>query len=141
MNALIDLAKKFPWWLWVALVVFIIFVWQTLSGGATSRKLYNMALDQLREDQTGVVQQRDEWIATCEKQILDLQDDIEKVQKEKAVERARAAEVAAEVVRLKGRINALQVQIDNIVVSNDPDIVLDSLRKLGIRSIKRRHTP
>lgn len=100
-----------------------------------------MALDQLREDQTKIVHEKEKWIKTCENQILDLQKEVDKIQKEKAIERARAAESAAEVARLKGRINALQFQIDNIVVSDNPDVVLDSLRKQGIRSIKRRGSP
>jgi peptidoglycan hydrolase CwlO-like protein len=141
MNVLFNLIKKIPLWGWIAIAIAILFLANYASSRALNRSLFNMALDQLREDRTGVVQQRDEWIATCEKQILDLQKDVERVQKEKAIEKARAAQSAAEVVRLKGRINALQVQIDNIVVSHDPDAVLDSLRKQGIRSIKRRNTP
>jgi len=133
--------KKIPLWGWIAIAIAILFLVNYISSRALNRSLFNLALDQIREDKTGVVQQRDEWIATCEKQILDLQKDVERVQKEKAIEKARAAQSAAEVVRLKGRINALQVQIDNIVVSHDPDAVLDSLRKQGIRSIRRRNTP
>jgi peptidoglycan hydrolase CwlO-like protein len=141
MNVLFNLIKKIPLWGWIAIAIAILFLANYASSRALNRSLFNMALDQLREDRTGVVQQRDEWIATCEKQILDLQKDVERVQKEKAIEKARAAQSAAEVVRLKGRINALQDQIDNIIVSHDPDAVLDSLRKQGIRSIKRRNTP
>ena len=141
MNVLFNLIKKIPLWGWIAIAIAILFLANYASSRALNRSLFNMALDQLREDRTGVVQQRDEWIATCEKQILDLQKDVERVQKEKAIEKARAAQSAAEVVRLKGRINALQDQIDNIIVSHDPDAVLDSLRKQGIRSIRRRNTP
>jgi peptidoglycan hydrolase CwlO-like protein len=141
MNTFLSILKKIPFWGWVAIAISILFLVNYASSRALNRSLFNMALDQLRKDQSQIVREKDEWIKTCEKQILDLRDDIEKVQKEKAIERARAAESAAEVVRLKGRINALQVQIDNIVVSHDPDAVLDSLRKQGIRSIKRRNTP
>jgi len=141
MNTFRSILKKVPWWGWIAIAIAILFLVNYASSRALNRSLFNMALDQLREDQGQVIQRKDEWIKTCEDQILDLQKDVEKVQKEKAIERARAAESAAEVVRLKGRIDELQFKIDNIVVSNDPDIVLDSLRKQGIRSIKRRNTP
>ena len=141
MNTFRSILKKVPWWGWIAIAIAILFLVNYASSRALNRSLFNMALDQLREDQCQVIQRKDEWIKTCEDQILDLQKDVEKVQKEKAIERARAAESAAEVVRLKGRIDELQFKIDNIVVSNDPDIVLDSLRKQGIRSIKRRNTP
>jgi peptidoglycan hydrolase CwlO-like protein len=138
MNTFLSILKKIPFWGWIAAIA-ILFLANYASSRALNQSLFNMALDQLRKDQTQIVQEKDEWIATCEKQILDLQKDIEKVQKEKAIERERAAQSAAEVVRLKGRINALQFQIDNIVVSDNPDIVLDSLRKRGIKSIRRRY--
>ena len=141
MNTFLLTLKKVPWWGWVVIVIAVLFLVNYVSSRALNRSLFNLALDQFREDQGQVIQQRDEWIATCEKQILDLQKDIDRIQKEKAVEKGKAATSAAEVVRLKGRIDELQFKIDNIVVSNDPDIVLDSLRKQGIRSIKRRHTP
>ena len=133
--------KKIPLWGWIAIAIAILFLVNYISSRALNRSLFNMALDQLREDQSQIVQQKTEEAEAFKKQNLDLKEEVKKVQKEKALERARAAESAAEVVRLKGRINALQVQIDNIVVSHDPDAVLDSLRKQGIRSIKRRNTP
>ena len=141
MNTFRSILKKVPWWGWIAIAIAILLLVNYASSKALNRSLFNMALDQLRKDQSQVIQQKDEWIKACEDQILDLQKDVERVQKEKAIEKARAAASAAEVVRLKGRIDELQFKIDNIVVSNDPDIVLDSLRKQGIRSIKRRNTP
>jgi len=141
ISKILNLVSRVPWWLWIAIAIAVLFLANYASSRALNRSLFNMALDQLREDQGQVIQKKEEWIATCEKQILDLQKDVERVQKEKSIERAKAAESAAEIVRLKGRIDALQFKIDNIVVSNDPDIVLDSLRKRGIRSIRRRNTP
>jgi len=141
MNTFLSILKKVPLWGWVAIAIAILFLANYASSRALNRSLFNMALDQLREDQSQIVQQKTEEAEAFKKQNLDLKEEVKKVQKEKALERARAAESAAEVVRLKGRINALQVQIDNIIVSHDPDAVLDSLRKQGIRSIKRRNTP
>lgn len=141
MNTFLGFLKKVPWWGWGIIILSIFLIINFASSRTLNQSLFSMALDQLRKDQTEIVQQRDDWIATCEKQILDLQKDVERVQKEKAIEKVRATQSAAEVVRLKGRIDALQDQINNIVVSNDPDIVLDSLRKQGIRSIKRRNIP
>jgi len=141
MNTFLSILKKVPWWGWIAIAIAILFLVNYASSRALNRSLFNMALDQLREDQTQIVKEKDEWIKTCEKEILNLQKDVERVQKEKAIEKGRAATSAAEVVRLKGRIDELQFKIDNIIVSNDPDVILDSLRKQGIRSIKRRYTP
>lgn len=141
MDKIVAFVKRIPIKYWIVIVIAILFLINYASSRALNRSLFNMALDQLRKDQGQVIQQKDEWIKTCEDQILDLQNDIEKVQKEKTIERARAAQSAAEVVRLKGRNDELQFKIDNIIISNDPDIVLDSLRKQGIRSIRRRNTP
>jgi len=141
MNTFLLTLKKVPWWGWGIIILSIFLIINFASSRALNRSLFNLALDQLREDQTQIVQEKDKWIATCEKQILDLQKDVDRIQKEKAIEKTKAVTSAAEIVRLKGRIDELQFKIDNIVVSNDPDIVLDSLRKQGIRSIKRRHTP
>ena len=96
-----------------------------------------MALDQLREDQSQIVHQSDEAIANFQQQVLGLQEDIKKVQQEKAIEKAKAAASAVEVTRLKGRIDALQYQIDHIIVSSDPDRILDDLQQKGFR-IRRR---
>jgi hypothetical protein len=121
--------KKVPLWGWGIIILSIFLIINFASSRALNRSLFNMALDELREDQGHVVKQRDEWIATCEKQILDLQSEIDKVQKEKAIERIKAIESASEVVRLKGENNALQIQLRNIVVPDSPDLLIDGLRK------------
>jgi len=131
-----SIIRKIPWWGWVGAVIIIVVVWQSFSGWAMSRRLYNVAIDQLREDQSSIVQQKDEWIRAREKQILDFQGEIDKIRSEKVSERAKAAESAAEVVRLREKIYELQFKIDHIIVSNDPDRIIDSLRRQGIRSIR-----
>lgn len=50
-----------------------------------------------------------------EMEIARLQGEGERLQKEKTVVQAQAAQSAAEVTRLKGRINDLQTQLQNIV--------------------------
>jgi len=140
MNTFLSILKKVPLWGWVAIAIAILFLANYASSRALNRSLFNMALDQLREDQSQIVQQRDEDIANFKKQVLDLQGEVKKIQQEKAIEKAKAVASAAEVTRLKGRINDLQDQIDKILISNDPNVILDDLRRLGIRSIKRRDT-
>ncbi len=137
MLTLLNFLKKMPIWFWVALAVAIILSWQALSGFAMSRKLYKMALDNLREDQSNVIQSKEEWIKTCEAEITRLQGDKERLQKEKANIQKQAIESATEVARLKGRIGELQTALQNVTVSDDPDVILDDLRKLGIRSIRK----
>jgi len=131
-------AKKIPWWGWVIGIAAFFFLINYASSLALNRSLFNMALDNLREDKTRILETKDEWIKTCEQEISRLQREVDRVQKEKAAVQAQAAQTAAEVARLKGRINELQTQLQNIVVSDDPDRIIDDLRRLGIRSIRKR---
>lgn len=129
MNTFLAFLKKFPWWFWVALIVFIIIVWQGMSGWAMSRNLYNMALNQLREDQARIIEQKEEWIKTCEEEIARLQEEKERIQKEKAAVQRRANASAAEVARLEGENDALRKKLHEIVIPDDPDRIVDGLRK------------
>lgn len=94
-----------------------------------SRKLYTMMLDEIRTDQARIVERKDEWIKTCEDEISRLQAEQEKIRKEKAIIQQRAALTATEVARLKGEVDALRVQLQNVVVPDDPDRIIDGLRK------------
>ena len=74
-----------------------------------------------------------------EMEIARLQGEVERLQKKKVIVQAKTAQSATEVARLKGRINDLQIQIQSIVVSDNPDRILDDLHSLGFRSVKRHH--
>ena len=130
--------KKIPWWGWVGAIVAILLLWQSLSGWAYSRKLYGMALDNLRKDESRVIRDKDEWIKVCESAILDLKKEVDKIEREKARVQLEANQSAVEVARLKGRINELQEMLKRIVISNDPDVVINDLKRYGLRSIRRR---
>lgn len=127
----LTILKKIPWWGWIAGIVAIIFLWQSLSGWAYSKKLYNMALDQLREDQSDIIKAKDEWIASCEQEIQNLQRKVEANQRQQATLRA-------ENEKLKGRIHELEIAQANINVPTDPDALVDDLRKHGLGSAHRR---
>lgn len=129
MTSLLTFLKKIPWWIWIAAAVLIFFLWQSMSGWAMSRKLYTMMLDEIRTDQARIVERKDEWIKTCEDEISRLQAEQEKIRKEKAIIQQRAALTATEVARLKGEVDALRVQLQNVVVPDDPDRIIDGLRK------------
>lgn len=129
MNTFLNLLKKFPWWVWVALVVGIIVIWQIATAGAMANKLYKMALNQLRQDQTNIIKEKDEWIKTCEDQIAKLAEEKAAIQKQKAAAQQEANRSAAEVARLKGENDALRIALQNIVVPTDPDKLIDGLRK------------
>jgi len=138
MESIKKILSSVPLWGWIAIAIAILFLVNYVSARVLNRSLFNLALDQLRKDQSQIVQQKTEEAEAFKKQVLDLQNEVKKIQQEKAIEKAKAIASAAEVTRLKGRINDLQDQIDKILISNDPDVILDDLRRLGIRSIKRR---
>jgi len=127
---MISILKKIPWWGWVALAVAIFFLWQSLSGWAASRHLYNMALDNLRTDQSRIVRILEETVIEREKELASVYEDLERNKQEQALSRA-------ETERLKGKIRELQARRDTIIVSDDPDRLVDELRRFGIGTAHR----
>jgi hypothetical protein len=118
-----------PFWFWIALAVFIFLAWQSLSGWAMSRKLYKMALNNLRQDQTQIIKEKDAWIKTCEDEILQIKAEKDKIAKEKIIAQQDATNSKVKVVRLEGENDALRIKIRNVIVSDDPDRIIDDLRK------------
>jgi len=134
---ILSLIKKIPWWGWAALGVAILFSWQSFSGWAASRKLYDMALNQLREDRTQIIEEKEAYIKDCEDEISKLAGEKEALKKEKLIIQRQASESAAEIARLEGNVNALERQLQNITVGDDPDRLIDDLRKRGLSTIRR----
>jgi hypothetical protein len=128
---MINILKKFPWWFWIVVMVGILILWQSLSGWAQSRKLYDMMLDQFREDQSRVIKDKEEWIADCEKEISELNSELQGVRKDKETQRAENG-------RLMEVIRGIQAQRENIVVPDDPDGIVRKFHELGFKSIHRR---
>lgn len=137
MNQIVTQMTK-KWWFWLAIVIAIVLAWQILSGWAYSRKLYNMALDNLREDQSKIIEIKNEWIAQCEKEITELNKQMEIIQREKNNLQGEKNKLYAEREILKGRIFDLENRRQTIIISDDPDRIIDDLRTMGIRSIRRR---
>jgi hypothetical protein len=128
---MIAILKKIPWWGWVALAIATLFLWQSLSGWAATRKLYNMALDNLRVDQSRVVEVLEGALADREKELANLYGELERL-------KVQQTQAKAETERLRGKIRELQAQRENIIVPGDPDRLVDELRKRGISSAHRR---
>jgi len=132
-----NLIKKIPWWGWAVLGVAILFLWQSLSGWAASQKLYGMALGQLREDKTRIVEEKEAYIKDCEDEISKIAGEKEGLRKEKLIIQRQASESAVEVARLEGNVHALERQLQNITIGDDPDRLVDDLRKRGLSTIRR----
>jgi len=134
---ILSLIKKIPWWGYVALAIAILFLWQSLSGWAASRKLYGMALNQLREDKTRIVEEKEAYIKDCENEISKIAGEKEILKKEKLIIQRQASESAVEVARLEGNVHALERQLQSITIGDDPDRLVDDLRKRGLSTIRR----
>jgi len=119
------------WWFWLGLVVVAIFLWQYLTAWSMSSKLYNMALDDLRVDQTKIVRTLEQTVTEREKELADVYSQLEIIKKRQIV-------VQIEVERLRGKINELQRQRESYVAPSDPDGLVNELHKLGIGSAHRR---
>jgi seryl-tRNA synthetase len=127
---MISILKKIPWWGWVTLAIAIFFLWQSLSGWAASRKLYDMALDNLRVDQSKIVETLGGIITERERELATIYEELDRVKQQQAQARA-------ETEKLKGKIRELQAQRENILVPEDPDRLVDELRRFGISSAHR----
>ena len=130
-----NLLKK--WWLWVLVAIVILFLWQYLSGWAMSSKLYDMALDNLRQDESQVIKDKDEWIKSCEEEITKLRTENEQIEKEKAILRVENNKLIAERNGYKERIRELQTARETSVVPSDADSIVAEYHKFGFRSVRR----
>lgn len=133
----VEFLKSIPIKYWIVIAVAIFFFWQHFSSWAISRKLYNIGLDQLRKDQSQVIQDKDEQLKVVREQSRLYQQQIKEVQKEKEVMKQRAIQSEAKIAKLEGENDALRKKIDSIVVSNDPDRITDDLNKMGYGPIER----
>lgn len=124
-------------WLLIGIVVLGILILVGSLTGA-NRKLFDMTLDGLRADQSKVVEtqaQNEKWY---ESEIKKLNDEKDQLQKQRDNLHVEKVQLASERDALKGWINELQKKRDTVIVSDDPDRIIDDLRKLGIGSIRRR---
>ena len=133
MNTFPNILKKIPWWIYVAAFVFIILVWQSMSGWAMSRKLYSMALDQLREDKTAIVEKLKQDQTEKAKAIADLQDKVKDVQRKRASAEAESQRLARLVNEKDTEIFRLKAERDAIVIPTDPNALADEFRKRGYK--------
>lgn len=128
-------AKLIKWGI-IGAVLIGIALYLYYSGIASGA--FHAALDQLRADQGNVVKVKEENEKMYETEIIRLQGEVEQIRKEKATLQAEKVQVANERDALKGWINELQTKREIIVVSDDPDRIIDDLRKLGLSGIRRR---
>lgn len=119
------------WWFWIGLIIIGVFIWQFWSGWGMSNKLYKMALDNLREDKTTIVDRQRKDLEDKEKIIIDLQKKLDVIQKQRIAAQAES-ERLKELNREKDiQILALEKERKIIIIPTDPNILADEFRKRG----------
>jgi len=129
---------EIPWWGWLIAIVVVYVAWQSFSGWAMSKKLYDMALKQLGKESADVTKRKDEWIKTCEEEIKRLGEEKEQAVKDKLFWRQKSIESSKEVTQLKENNDALKRKLAGIVISGDPDRIILDLNQRGLGSVRRR---
>lgn len=138
MNTFLNLLKKIPWWGWIAIAIAILFLVNYISSRALNRSLFNLALDQLREDKTAIVERLSKDKEQGDKTIAELQNQVKNVQQRRAAAEAESKRLARLVNEKNNEIIRLKAERDAIVIPTDPDKIVEDLRGLGLKSIRIR---
>jgi septal ring factor EnvC (AmiA/AmiB activator) len=133
MDTFRGLLKKVPWWGWVVIGISILFLANYASSRALNRSLFNMALDQLREDKTAIVENLKKDQKEKAKDIADLQGKVKDVQRKRAAAEAESKRLARLVNEKDTEIGRLKKERDAIVIPTDPNVLADEFRKRGYR--------
>jgi hypothetical protein len=120
----------------IGVVVLVVLAWVGSISGA-NRKLYNMLLENLHKDRDKIIADQKAYIKDCEDEISKLAVEKKAIRKEKLKFQDLARESAAEVARLEEGNRELERQLRNIVVGGNADVIIDSLRKRGLSTIRR----
>ena len=123
--------------MWIIAAAAIFFIWQWATGAAFTNKMWKMVKDQITDDQSRIIEIKNEQEKWYEEEIAKRDAQIEQIKKEKAAITARDAESRARIIQLEGKVKDLEDQIANITVSSDPDGVVKSLQR-RFPSIKRK---
>ena len=129
MGKIWKFIKGLPWWIWIVVIIGAIILWQGLSGWSMSKKYFNLVVQGLKTEESQALKDKDEYVKACEKDIQEKQAEIDQIKKEKATLQIDKVNSAAEVVRLKRSNDDLKRQIREIIVPDDPDRIVDDLRK------------
>ncbi len=127
---MIAFLKKIPWWIWVALFVAILFLWQSISGFAYSNKLWNMVKDEIVSREKEIIEDLERQNAIDEKEKEDLYRQVNNLKNQRA-------ELQKEKDRLLVRNEELTHALQNVSVPSDPNALLELLHQLGLKSARR----
>lgn len=131
-----NLIKKIPWWGWVGIGVAILLIVNSASSYLYKRSLFNFALDNLRQDKTAIVEDLNENLKIKNQSIADLKKQVIEVQKKEAAAQAESERLRRLDLEKDDQILALKKERAAIVVSGDPDHLVDELHKMGYQSAR-----
>ena len=133
MNTFLSILKKIPLWGWIAIAIAILFLANYASSRVLNRSLFNLALDQLREDKTAIVEKLKQDQVEKARAITDLESKVKDVQRKRAAAEAESKRLARLVNEKDTEIGRLKDERDRIVIPTDPNALADEFRKRGYR--------
>jgi len=131
---MLSILRKVPWWGWVGLAVGILFFANWVNGSVYSGKLWNMVAEQIRTDQTRIIEVKEENEKMYEEEILRLQIDLDAIKAQKLAAQAETERLKGLVREKDGEILALKKEREAIVVPVDPRELVGELHRMGYRS-------
>jgi len=127
---------KSHWKLLLTIIIGLLIALWILSVTGMNKELYNMMLNQLREDKTAVVEGLKKELDITKQEKAKIKEEQIALAKEKEQWRQRSLREAEENTKLKGEVNVLKTKLSQIVVSDDPKKIIDDLHRSGIKSIR-----
>ena len=127
------MVKKIPWWGWGAIAILTLLIINFALSRALNRSLFNMALDQLREDKTAIVDRLKKDQEQSAKAIAELQNQVKGVQEKRAIAEAESKRLARLVNEKNAEIFKLKKERDAVVIPDDLNALADEFRKRGYR--------
>ena len=125
--------KKIPWWGWIVVAIAILFLVNYISSRVLNRSLFNMALDQIREDKTAIVERLNKDKEQRDKVIVELQNQVKDIQQRRIAAEAESQRLARLVNEKNAEIKKLKKERDAIVIPVDINALADEFRKRGYK--------
>ena len=135
---MLSILRKVPWWGWVGLALAIFFFANWVSGSVYSGKLWNMVADQIRVDQSRIIEVKEENEKIYEAEILRLQKEVDVIKTQKLAAQVETERLKGLVREKDGEILALKKEREAIVVSTDPRELVGELHRMGFGSARIR---
>jgi peptidoglycan hydrolase CwlO-like protein len=133
MESIKKILSSVPLWGWIAIAIAILFLVNYISARALNRSLFNLALDQIREDKTAIVEGLKQDQKEKAQAISELKSQVKDVQQKRVVAEAESKRLARLVNEKNNEIIRLKAERDAIVIPANINALADEFRKRGYR--------